>query len=43
MQKIQIKTYSGKELAGLYNISPKTLRKWLTRRAFPKARRKSFK
>ena len=28
--KIQIKTYSTKEVAGLYGISGKTLRKWLT-------------
>jgi transposase len=28
--KIQIKTYSVKEVAGLYGISGKTLKKWLT-------------
>ena len=27
--KIQIKTYSTKEVAGLYGISGKTLKKWL--------------
>lgn len=30
VQKIIVKTYSVKEVAQLYNISPKTLRKWLT-------------
>ena len=29
VQKIQIKTYSVKEVAVLYGISRKTLRKWL--------------
>jgi uncharacterized protein YjcR len=29
-QKVLIKAYSVKEIAGLYNISPKTLRRWLT-------------
>lgn len=28
--KIEIKTYSVKEMAGLYEISKKTLNKWLT-------------
>ena len=28
--KIHIKTYSVKEVAGLYGISTKTLKKWLT-------------
>ncbi|MGP8216595.1 MAG: hypothetical protein ACLQQ4_13595 [Bacteroidia bacterium] len=29
-QKIPVKTYSVKEVAGLYGISTKTLKKWLT-------------
>jgi len=29
IQKIPVKTYSVKEVAGLYSISTKTLRKWL--------------
>ena len=29
-QKTQVKTYSVKEMAGLYEISKKTLNKWLT-------------
>ncbi len=28
--KIQIKTYSNKEIAGLYEVSGRTLRRWLT-------------
>ena len=30
IQKTPVKTYSVKELAGLYNISSKTLKNWLT-------------
>ena len=30
IQKIPVKTYSVKEVAGLYGISSKTLTKWLT-------------
>jgi len=30
IQKTPVKTYSVKEVAGLYNISSKTLKKWLT-------------
>ena len=30
IQKVPVKTYSVKEVAGLYNISSKTLKKWLT-------------
>ena len=30
IQKIPVKTYSVKEIAGLYSISNKTLKKWLT-------------
>ena len=29
-RKTQVKTYSVKEMAGLYEISKKTLNKWLT-------------
>ena len=30
LQKVQIRTYSGKEIADFYSISQKTLRKWLS-------------